>query len=162
VSEAAAEIAIGYARGPDDMEEIRRLFREYQVWLDVDLCFQGFEDELAALPGKYAEPAGCLLLARDGDAVAACVGMWPLEEGTCEMKRLYVRRAWRRRGLGRRLAEAIVAEGRARGYRRVRLDTLPQLVEAKKLYESMGFTEIPAYYRNPLDGVTYMELALDP
>ncbi|MEE8393408.1 MAG: GNAT family N-acetyltransferase [Rhodospirillales bacterium] len=158
-------VAIVDAKGPMDMDHIRSLFREYQEWLGVDLCFQGFEDELAGLPGKYSEPRGCLMLARDqgakeGAGIAGGVGMWPLEEGICEMKRLYVRPPWRGGGLGRRLAVAIIGESAARGYRLMRLDTLAQLKEARALYESLGFKETGPYYDNPLDGVTYMELAV--
>jgi len=144
------------------MAHIRALFEEYQRWLGVDLCFQGFTDEMAGLPGKYAEPGGCLLLARGGDAIAGGVGMWPLGDSVCEMKRLYVRPPWRGSGLGRRLAEAIVAEGRARGYRTMCLDTLAQLTEARALYRTLGFVETEAYYDNPLPGVTYMALDLTP
>ncbi|MBT3239247.1 MAG: GNAT family N-acetyltransferase [Rhodospirillaceae bacterium] len=150
-------IDIRFAEGSDDMGRIRELFVEYQEWLGVDLCFQGFEEELANLPGKYATPRGCLLLAVDGDDIAGCVGLWPLGDDVCEMKRLYVRPPWRRRGLGRRLAEAVIDEGRERGYRCMRLDTLPQLQAAKSLYEILGFTETAAYYDNPIEGVTYME-----
>lgn len=158
-------IVLSYARGGADMAHIRSLFREYQEWLGVDLCFQGFEDEIAGLPGKYAEPQGCLMLARDQEAeegagIAGGVGLWPLGEGVCEMKRLYVRPPWRGRGLGRRLAVEIIGESAARGYRLMRLDTLAQLKEAKALYESLGFKETGPYYDNPLKGVTYMERKL--
>ena len=150
--------AIVEAATADDIAEIRALFAEYQQWLGVDLCFQGFADELRTLPGKYAPPAGRLLLARDADgAVAGGVGMWPLEPGVCEMKRLYVRAPWRGAGLGRRLAEAIVAAGRDAGHARMRLDTLGHLAEAIALYRSMGFVDVPAYYANPLGDVIYME-----
>lgn len=159
-------ITITRARGPVDMDHIRALFTEYQQWLGVDLCFQGFDQELIDLPGKYAEPEGRLLLAREGDAVAGGVGMWPLGQGQnktgmCEMKRLYVRPPWRRAGLGRRLAMAIIAEAAAAGHLAMCLDTLPQLKEAKSLYVSLGFSEVPPYYDNPIEGVTYMERRLD-
>lgn len=151
---------VGRARGPEDMDHVHDLFTEYQQWLGVDLCFQGFEGEIAELPGKYAEPAGCLLLAREGEAVTGGVGMWPLHGSVCEMKRLYVRPPWLGRGLGRRLALAIIGEARQRGYRRMFLDTLPQLTAALALYRSLGFADTEPYYDNPLQGVSYMELDL--
>ena len=155
-------IVLDSADGPRDMEQICALFVEYQQWLDVDLCFQGFEDEISTLPGAYGPPGGRLLLARDGDAIAGGVGLRPLGPGICEMKRLFVRPPWRGRGLGRKLAQAIIADGAAAGYRRMCLDTLPRLASAASLYRSLGFVEIPAYYENPLDGATYMELSLEP
>ncbi len=146
------------AEGAADMETVRQLFVEYQDAIGVDLCFQGFEEEVATLPGRYQPPAGCLLLALDGEEAAGVVGMWPLaREGVCEMKRLYVRPSWRGRGLGRRLAGAAVEAGRATGYRSICLDTLDFMTEARTLYRAMGFAEIPAYYDNPLPGVVYME-----
>ncbi len=155
-------VAIDRADGPRDMEQICALFVEYQQWLGVDLCFQGFEEEISTLPGAYGPPGGRLLLARDGDAIAGGVGLRPLGPGTCEMKRLFVRPPWRGRGLGRQLAQAVIDEGAAAGYGRMCLDTLPRLAIAACLYRSLGFVEIPAYYENPLDGVTYMELTLEP
>jgi len=153
-------IVIDHARGEDDIGHIRDLFREYQQWLGVDLCFQGFEQEMIDLPGKYAEPKGCLLLARDGEAIVGGVGLWPLDESVCEMKRLYVRPDGRGRGLGRRLAVAIIDEARNRGYGRMFLDTLPQLTAALTLYNSLGFVETEPYYDNPLEGVSYLSLDL--
>ena len=153
-------IDIRPARVPEDMDAARVLFREYQEWLAEDLCFQDFEAELAGLPGKYAEPDGAILLAWDGDRLAGGVALWPLEDGDCEMKRLYVRPDWLGRGLGRRLAEDIVAAARARGYAKMKLDTLSRLTAATTLYESMGFVDTRAYYENPLNGVMYLELAL--
>lgn len=156
----SGDIVISYAKGAEDMAHLRALFTEYQQWLNVDLCFQGFDEELKNLPGKYAEPSGCLLLARDGDAIAGCVGMWPLAEGVCEMKRLYVRPQWRGRGLGRRLAIEILAEAKTRGYRIMCLDTLPQLTTALALYKNLGFAETEPYYDNPMEGVSYLQLDL--
>ncbi len=153
-------LTIARAEGSEDMGRVRELFVEYQDWLGVDLCFQGFDEELENLPGKYAPPGGRLLLARQGEAVAGGVGMWRLEDGICEMKRLYVRSPWRGKGLGRRLAWAIVTEARAAGYARMRLDTLGHLTAARALYRDMGFVEVAPYYRNPHEGVTYMELDL--
>jgi len=149
-------ITIARAQGEADLAHIHALFTEYQQWLGVDLCFQGFDQELRDLPGKYAEPAGCLLLARVGDRVAGGVALLPLDEEACEMKRLYVRPPWLGCGLGRRLAMAIMEEGRRCGYRRMFLDTLPQLTAALGLYRSLGFAQTEPYYDNPLDGVSYM------
>lgn len=145
-----------------DAERVRELFLEYQRALGGDLCFQGFSEELASLPGAYTRPAGCLLLALEGERVLGCVGMRPLASpGDCEMKRLYVRPDGRGRGLGRRLATAVIDAARRAGHRRVLLDTLPQMTEARALYRSLGFAETDAYAPNPIAGVTSMALALD-
>ncbi len=153
-------IEIHTAETPEDLEFVRALFREYQQGLGVDLCFQDFEAELSGLPGKYAAPTGALLVAKDGSAPCGCAAVRPMEGPTCEMKRLFVRPAWRGRGLGRRLAEAILVEARSLGYSAMRLDTLDRLTSAMRLYESLGFRRIPAYYDNPLAGVVYWELDL--
>ena len=151
------------AQTVDEIEVVRALFREYQRFLGVDLCFQGFEEELATLPGRYAPPRGWLLLARDGAHAAGCVALRPLEDGACEMKRLFVRPAYRGRGLGRLLAARIVREATALGYALMRLDTLDTLDEAMRLYRSLGFWRRPPYYANPLPGVVYWERTLaDP
>jgi putative acetyltransferase len=158
-----SEVRIAPAGGPQDIEAARRLFRAYATWLAVDLCFQGFEEEVATLPGLYAPPAGCLLLARAGDAVAGCVGLRPLEPGIGEMKRLWVEPGFAGAGLGRALAERVIAEARAIGYGAIRLDTIPaRMPAAQHLYGSLGFREIPAYYANPLEGVVMLELTLWP
>jgi len=153
-------LRITSAETPEGLARIRELFREYQDFLGVDLCFQGFEEELAGLPGRYAPPTGALLLAMDGEETVGCVAVREIEPGACEMKRLFVRPSYRGQGLGRRLAEAIIAAARRIGYRTMRLDTLEQLREAIGLYESLGFRRISPYYANPLPGVIYWELRL--
>jgi putative acetyltransferase len=138
---------------------IRELFQEYADSLGVDLGFQDFDRELAELPGDYVPPSGRLLLAL-GPEPAGCVALRPFEPGVCEMKRLFVRPAWRGTGLGRILARRIIDAGRDAGYERMRLDTLPTMAAARGLYESLGFVEIQAYRPNPVHGTTYFELAL--
>ncbi|MGE5231119.1 MAG: GNAT family N-acetyltransferase [Deltaproteobacteria bacterium] len=158
---SGAEAAlIRKATGPHEIEVVRGLFAEYAAELPVDLGFQGFAEELATLPGAYAGPGGVLLLAWADDLPAGCAGVRPLEPGACELKRLYVRPAFRGRGLARRLAAAALAEARDRGYARVRLDTLPGMIEAQRLYRTLGFREIGPYRANPVPGAKYMELAL--
>lgn len=144
-----------------DWETVRALFREYEQFLNVDLCFQGFAEELATLPGRYAPPRGQLLLAREGEQAAGCVALRPLqEEGACEIKRLFVRPAYRGQGLGRLLAMQIVNEASALGYAVMRLDTLETLDRAMHLYTALGFQRRAPYYANPLPGVVYWERAL--
>jgi putative acetyltransferase len=145
---------------PSELAQARALFLEYAAESKLDLCFQGFEEELASLPGKYAPPGGRLLLARDGEGTAGCGALRELTEGACEMKRLYVRPAFRKQGVGRLLAERLVEEARRIGYGTMRLDTLASMHAARTLYESLGFRRIPAYYANPLAEVVYLELAL--
>jgi GNAT superfamily N-acetyltransferase len=156
-----SECELAEARAPEDVAQVRRLFRAYAEWLELDLCFQNFERELADLPGCYAPPAGRLLVARVGGEVVGCVGLRPLEPAVCEMKRLWVEPGFGGRGIGRALAERIVAEARAIGYRRMRLDTIPgRMPAAQHLYAALGFREIPPYYDNPLPGVVMLELEL--
>jgi len=201
-------MTIVQALTPEQVAAARTLFREYERSLGIDLCFQGFEQELAGLPGAYAPPRGRLLVAVevrsrrapdgrgepewevrsrrapdgrgepewevrsrrapdgrgepewDGDAPAGCVALRPLADAVCEMKRLYVRPAFRGRRAGRRLAEAVIAEARAIGYTRMRLDTLPSMTEAIALYRALGFVEIAPYTVNPVAGALFMELDL--
>jgi ribosomal protein S18 acetylase RimI-like enzyme len=144
----------------EEVAQARTLLEEYSASLDFDLHFQNFRDELAGLPGEYAGPFGCLLLAWHGDQVAGCVALRRIEGEVCEMKRLYVRAAYRSLGAGRLLARAIIAEARKRGYSRMRLDTVPSMKEARALYDSLGFREIPPYRNNPIPGAAFLELAL--
>ena len=149
------------ASSPEEVECARELFEEYAAWLQIDLCFQNFDKELASLPGQYAPPDGRLLLAIEDEQVAGCVALRKIGENTCEMKRLFVRSQFRGKGLGRKLAETIIAEARQIGYERMRLDTLPgRMDQAIKLYRSLSFSEIPAYYHNPVPDATFMELLL--
>ena len=143
-----------------DLDAVRTLFREYADSLQVDLCFQNFEQELATLPGKYAPPQGRLLLAKQGDETAGCVALRPYHDDVCEMKRLFVRPAFRGIGLGHDLAVRIIAEARQAGYREMVLDSLDRLHPALALYQALGFFETPAYYPNPLPGVVYRRLRL--
>lgn len=144
----------------DHLLAARKLFLEYAESLGFDLCFQGFQQELDGLPGGYSVPNGRLLLALDDNQAVGCVAIRKLEDGVCEMKRLYVRPSYRNTGLGRRLAEAVIAEARNIGYEKMRLDSLTSLKDAAGLYRSLGFTEIAAYRYNPLPGAVFMELVL--
>ncbi len=138
----------------------RELFREYQQGLGVSLCFQGFERELERLPGDYARPRGRLLLARIAGEPAGCVALRGLEGGAGEMKRLYVRPAYRGMGIGRMLAECVIDEARALGYRALKLDTLPAMGEAQALYRELGFVDTEPYNDNPVEGARFLALVL--
>ena len=163
-------VNIVHAVSSAHIEIARELFREYERSLGVDLCFQGFEQELANLPGAYAPPKGRLLLAIDDESgggmraererAVGCVALRPLGEVLCDMKRLYLRSTVRRRGVGRMLAERIIDEARAIGYRAMRLDTLPMMNDAIALYHRLGFEKIEPYYPNPVAGTLYMERRL--
>lgn len=136
------------------------LFREYEKELDVDLCFQSFEEELATLPGKYQPPDGALFLGLVNNQTAGCVALRKLSDSVCEMKRLFVRPQFRHLGLGRVLSEQIISHARLTGYQFMYLDTLARLTDAMRLYSSLGFQETDPYYHNPLNGVVYLQLDL--
>lgn len=149
------------AVSPEHIETVRSLFIEYQQWLNFSLCFQGFDKELAELPGKYSPPKGRLYIAEYEGNTAGCIALRPMEEeGMCEMKRLYVKDEFRGKGIGRMLTEKILADAQQIGYRIMRLDTLQRMDTARALYTKLGFKIIPAYYDNPMDEVVYMELTL--
>ncbi|HVP09557.1 MAG TPA: GNAT family N-acetyltransferase [Phycisphaerae bacterium] len=154
------QIRILQAETDAQIAAVRELFTEYRQLLGVDLSFQAFADELASLPGAYAPPSGRLLLAIRDDVYAGCVALRAWTADDCEMKRLYVRPAFRRQGLGRRLVTEVIAQAVALGYKRMCLDTLPNMERAQDLYRSFGFQEIPPYRFNPVPGARYMALAL--
>ncbi|HJQ37279.1 MAG TPA: GNAT family N-acetyltransferase [Thermoanaerobaculia bacterium] len=139
-----------------DLNDVRTLFLDYANSLGVDLSFQNFDAELASLPGDY-DP---ILIARWNGALAGCVAMHPYGDGVCEMKRLFVRPGFRKHHIGRALALRLIDEARARGYRAMRLDTLPMMQSAMRLYESLGFVDIEPYRYNPIEGTRFLELAL--
>ena len=149
------------AQGEEGLDHARRLFRSYATEfadsIAEALCFQGFEAEIAGLPGRYAPPSGCLLLAIDGDSPAGCVALRDLGGGTCEMKRLYVAPESRGRGIGRSLVEAVIRKASQVGYRRMILDTLPEMVEAVALYRSFGFVETSPYWGCPVERTIYLK-----
>ncbi len=160
----APDIRLVVPESAEALDATREIFREYAAGLGVDLCFQNFEAELAGLPGEYAAPAGHLLLALVDGAIAGCGGFRALTDSdhanACEMKRLYVRPAFRRFGLGRRLAEALMDEARRCGYSVMLLDTLDDMEAARELYASLGFVETAPYYYNPIPGAHYLRAPL--
>lgn len=139
---------------------VRKLFLEYAESLGFSLCFQDFDKELAALPGEYAPPTGCLILAVADSKPNGCVALHKLEEGICEMKRLYIKPGFRGKGFGKLLVNVVLEEAKKIGYAKMRLDTVPQMKEAINLYRQIGFKEIEPYRKNPIDGALYMEMDL--
>jgi putative acetyltransferase len=149
-----------YVEEGERLADVRQLFSEYAESLGFDLSFQSFTAELENLPGDYAPPDGCLLLALHEERAVGCVALRKIEGDVCEMKRLYVRSDYRKLGVGRCLADAIINEARRRGYRSMRLDTVPSMSSAIALYMSLGFRQIDAYRYNPVDGALFLELDL--
>lgn len=151
---------------PEQLAATGQIFTEYAAQLGIDLCFQNFEAELAALPGEYAAPDGALLLALVDGEIAGCCALRGLDSvdypNAAEMKRLYVRKAFRRFGLGRELAEAALDAARMAGYHCVLLDTLDDMESARALYAELGFVDIPPYYHNPIPGAHYLKADLQP
>ena len=158
------DISIIEPSAAEHIDWVREIFLEYANSLNIDLCFQGFELELKELPGEYAQPRGALLLAMVNQQVAGCCALRPLdsadEANASEMKRLYVRPAFRGLGLGRQLAEAVMDAARRHGYSSIFLDTLDEMETARALYEDLGFEEIPPYYHNPVPGAHYLRVML--
>jgi putative acetyltransferase len=144
----------------EEVEQAKFLFTEYASSLDFDLSFQNFEQELANLPGEYSPPFGAILLAYYEGKAVGCVALRKLAEGICEMKRLYVRKAFRGKKIGKALSVAIVEEAKKRGYSRMRLDTLPSMAQAIQLYRTLGFKETSPYRYNPRAGAMFLELVL--
>ena len=161
VTPVLKSLTLTQAESPSQLGEARELFLEYAQSLGFSLCFQNFDKELAGLPGDYAPPEGRLLLAEYDGQLAACVALHKLDSGICEMKRLYLRPQFRGKGLGRILAERIIAEARQIGYQQMRLDTVePIMKDAVAMYRKLGFKEIAPYRPNPIAGAMYMELKL--
>ncbi|SHM86515.1 Ribosomal protein S18 acetylase RimI [Chitinophaga jiangningensis] len=144
-----------------NLDAVRSLFREYANWLSVDLSFQQFEDEMAHLPGAYAAPTGALFLAKSDGQIAGCVAVREFDNSTAEMKRLFVRDAFKKQGLGKMLASTAIEESKKLGYKRILLDTLAHMRPAIELYTSLGFQPIAAYYDNPLSSAVYLSLNIE-
>ena len=161
VAPVVKDFSLAQAETPVQIAQSRELFLEYAQSLGFSLCFQNFNKELAGLPGDYAPPDGRLLLAEYDGQLAGCVALHKLEPGICEMKRLYLRPQFRGKGLGRGLADHIIAEARQIGYQRMRLDTVePVMKDAVAMYRRIGFKEIAPYCANPISGALYMDLSL--
>jgi putative acetyltransferase len=148
------------ARDRASIALVARMFREYADGLGFPLDFQGFHHEVASLPGEYAPPRGSLILAFVGSHPAGCVGVRPIDPVTAEMKRLFVRNEFRGEGVGRQLVDRVLADARRIGYQRMRLDTVPEMTEAIRLYRRRGFVEIAPYRYNPIPGALYFEIDL--
>jgi putative acetyltransferase len=144
----------------EELEEVREIFIEYADFLQVDLCFQDFENELQTLHKVYNPPAGCIILAKEDEQVLGCIALKPISEGVCEMKRLYVRPSARGKDLGKKLVEELIDFAKKVGYKTMKLDTISSLKEAINLYQSKGFVKTEAYVYNPLSDVLYFELTL--
>jgi GNAT superfamily N-acetyltransferase len=154
-------VTISQVESEDQINTVQQLFEEYAAGIGISLCFQNFDQELATLPGKYAPPGGRLLLAYEDEELAGCIALRAVDDSRCEMKRLFVRPAFRGTGLGRVLVEAIMKEARGIGYKSMLLDTLPgRMDSAIALYRKMGFQEIEPYYNNPVTDAKFMELKL--
>lgn len=138
-----------------DMQDVRELFREYQGWLNIDLCFQGFEEELATLPGRYAPPKGVILLAIEDSKAVGCVGVRSRVENEAELKRLYVQASHQGKSIGKQLFQTAMSKAKRIGYASIVLDTLPSMRAAKSLYMAYGYKQIPGYYENPEEGAEY-------
>lgn len=161
MSSAVPSFDLLYAVSPLQIATVRELFLEYAQSLGFSLCFQSFDQELAGLPGDYSPPSGCLILANFREQSAGCVALHAIDGESCEMKRLYVRPQFRGHGLGKALTERIIADARAAGYRRLRLDTVkPKMEAAVAMYRRLGFREIEPYRLNPIESALYMELEL--
>lgn len=159
-----AEVGLRLAQFPDDVDTVRALFLDYQADIGIDLCFQGFEEELASLPGEYAPPSGSILIASVDGEPAGCCAFRPMTNtdhlDACEMKRLFVRRAFRGFGLGRLLVDRIMTDAQLAGYTTMLLDTLSDMESARALYQESGFVEVAPYYHNPIPGAHYLKVDL--
>jgi ribosomal protein S18 acetylase RimI-like enzyme len=159
-SAGPTKVRVSEALWPDDRAVVEELFREYVAALGVDVSFQNVEEEFASLPGRYARPLGCVLIARAGSDAVGVVARRMLEPGLCEMKRLYIRPQFRGRGIAHKLTEAMIADAHGAGYKTMVLDTLASMQAARSLYAGLGFRPVPAYYDNPLPNVVYLGLDL--
>jgi ribosomal protein S18 acetylase RimI-like enzyme len=155
------KIKIMQVESEEQLAYIRELFKEYAESLGFDLDFQNFEKEFSELPGEYAPPYGCLLLALYGEKIAGCIALRKFNTGICEMKRLYVRPEFRGKGIGKRLSTTIIKKAREIGYRVMRIDTIPTMTEANTLYKMLGFKKIAPYRYNPIQGALFFELQLN-